>query len=38
LFPEGLATPDEISTGMSDFIMYGSRANANPVVKLKARQ
>ncbi len=37
LFPEGLATQDEINAGMSDFIMYGSRANANPVPKLKAR-
>jgi AcrR family transcriptional regulator len=37
LFPEGLATKDEISAGMTDFIMFGSRANANPVPKLKAR-
>jgi AcrR family transcriptional regulator len=36
LFPEGLATEDEISTGMTDFIMYGTRANANPIPRLKA--
>jgi AcrR family transcriptional regulator len=28
LFPEGLATEAEISAGMADFIMYGTRANA----------
>jgi AcrR family transcriptional regulator len=37
LFPAGLATEDEISAAMTDFIMYGTRANANPVPKLKAR-
>jgi AcrR family transcriptional regulator len=35
LFPEGLATEDEISAGMTDFIMYGTRANANPIPKLE---
>ena len=31
LFPEGLATEDEISAGMTDFIMYGTRANSSPI-------